>query len=240
MAAPAKVLELIERFENNREAYKSGHYNETQIRREFIDPLFKALGWDIDNHILLSPRRQRNTSRFAGTNSSLLLPFILMTLHKRKYQNAVLYLCKELEGEVRGKKKLAKLLYFVDFDYYEKYQKSITGDMYKALPMGPVPSALAEITDEMMRKKMLSIRQVQERPDFHPTEVFRCIVSPDLSVFTADEKQMLARIVRRYGHLTGKQLQDLTHAEAPYASSKPNQEVSYEFSYYRGTDFSDL
>ncbi len=34
---------------SNREAYKSGHYNETQVRREFVDPLFKALGWDIDN-----------------------------------------------------------------------------------------------------------------------------------------------------------------------------------------------
>ena len=27
----------------------SGGYNETQVRRDFIDPFFKALGWDIDN-----------------------------------------------------------------------------------------------------------------------------------------------------------------------------------------------
>ena len=31
------------------ESYKAPSYNETQVRREFIDPLFKALGWDIDN-----------------------------------------------------------------------------------------------------------------------------------------------------------------------------------------------
>ena len=49
MAAPKEIVELVERFESNREAYKSGHYNETQVRREFVDPLFKALGWDIDN-----------------------------------------------------------------------------------------------------------------------------------------------------------------------------------------------
>lgn len=29
--------------------YRSGQYNETQVRREFIDPMFKALGWDMDN-----------------------------------------------------------------------------------------------------------------------------------------------------------------------------------------------
>lgn len=42
-------LDLVERFERNREAYKSGNYNETQVRREFLDPFLKALGWDIDN-----------------------------------------------------------------------------------------------------------------------------------------------------------------------------------------------
>jgi len=46
---PPQVLELIERFDRNREAYRSPQYNETQLRREFLDPLFKALGWDIDN-----------------------------------------------------------------------------------------------------------------------------------------------------------------------------------------------
>jgi predicted type IV restriction endonuclease len=46
---PPQVQELIQRFERNRDAYRSPHYNETQVRREFLDPLFKALGWDIDN-----------------------------------------------------------------------------------------------------------------------------------------------------------------------------------------------
>lgn len=49
MPAPQKIIELVERFERNKEAYEAPRYNETQVRREFIDPLFKALGWDIDN-----------------------------------------------------------------------------------------------------------------------------------------------------------------------------------------------
>ena len=106
-----------------------------------------------------------------------------MSLHRKKYQNAVLYLCQKLKGEVRGKKKLAKLLYFADFDLYEKSQKSITGDIYRALPMGPVPSALEEITAEMTKKKMLVIEQVEEREGYNPTEVYRCIAEPDVSVF---------------------------------------------------------
>ena len=46
---PDKVIELVERFDNNNQSYKCHTYNETQVRREFLDPFFKALGWDIDN-----------------------------------------------------------------------------------------------------------------------------------------------------------------------------------------------
>ncbi|MCK4394244.1 hypothetical protein KAX17_15195 [Candidatus Bipolaricaulota bacterium] len=42
MPAPKEVLELTERFERNRDAYRSHAYNETQVRREFIDPSVHA------------------------------------------------------------------------------------------------------------------------------------------------------------------------------------------------------
>jgi len=49
MPAPPEILDLVARFERQADAYKSGAYNETQLRREFLDPFFKALGWDVDN-----------------------------------------------------------------------------------------------------------------------------------------------------------------------------------------------
>ena len=49
MPAPREILELVARFEQQHDSYKSGQYNETPVRREFLDPFFKALGWDIDH-----------------------------------------------------------------------------------------------------------------------------------------------------------------------------------------------
>jgi predicted type IV restriction endonuclease len=49
MTAPQEIAALVEHFSRNRETYQSGKYNETQLRREFIDPFFRALGWDMDN-----------------------------------------------------------------------------------------------------------------------------------------------------------------------------------------------
>ncbi len=163
-----------------------------------------------------------------------------MSLHRKKYQNAILYLCHKLKGEVRGKKKLAKLLYFADFDLYEKIQKSITGDIYRALPMGPVPAALEEITVEMEKKKMLGVEKLEEHEGYNATEIYKCLIEPDISVFNEEEKKMLDRIVVKYGHLTGKQLEELSHAEAPYIGTELRKEIPYELAFYRGTDFNNI
>lgn len=49
MAPPAVVVGLVERFEEQREDYRRGRYNEAQLRDDFLNPLFKALGWDVHN-----------------------------------------------------------------------------------------------------------------------------------------------------------------------------------------------
>lgn len=44
-----KIQDLVTRFDEQLTSYKRAEYNETLTRRDFIDPFFKALGWDIDN-----------------------------------------------------------------------------------------------------------------------------------------------------------------------------------------------
>jgi very-short-patch-repair endonuclease/type I restriction-modification system DNA methylase subunit len=45
-----RILQLAERFSEHRDSYRSGKYNETQVRREFLDPFFESLGWDVNNN----------------------------------------------------------------------------------------------------------------------------------------------------------------------------------------------
>ncbi|MBN1576520.1 MAG: N-6 DNA methylase [Chitinispirillaceae bacterium] len=47
--APDAIKKLVTRFIENRDSYSASTYNETQLRREFLDPFFEALGWDISN-----------------------------------------------------------------------------------------------------------------------------------------------------------------------------------------------
>ncbi|MFM2199703.1 MAG: hypothetical protein RLZZ505_3135 [Verrucomicrobiota bacterium] len=56
MPAPNSVLKLCETFADHRDHYRSGNYNEAQLRKEFLDPFFAALGWDMDNAQGLAPQ----------------------------------------------------------------------------------------------------------------------------------------------------------------------------------------
>ena len=44
-----QIEELVQRFEEQIHSYKKVDYNEALTRKDFIDPFFKALGWDMDN-----------------------------------------------------------------------------------------------------------------------------------------------------------------------------------------------
>ncbi len=49
MAAPAELSRLVDRFRRSLPALRASGYNETQVRVEYIDPLFTLLGWDVHN-----------------------------------------------------------------------------------------------------------------------------------------------------------------------------------------------
>jgi hypothetical protein len=43
MAAPDVIKQLIERFDQHRDAYRAGKYNETRLRNEFLNPFFDMM-----------------------------------------------------------------------------------------------------------------------------------------------------------------------------------------------------
>ncbi|MCK9580864.1 MAG: Eco57I restriction-modification methylase domain-containing protein [Methanoregula sp.] len=53
MAVPASIQPLVEKYTFHRDAYlraKGSDYNEAQLRQDFTDPFFHALGWDVNNN----------------------------------------------------------------------------------------------------------------------------------------------------------------------------------------------
>ncbi len=66
------IHELVDRFRTQIDAYKTQSYNETQVRREFIDLMFTALGWDVANG---QRRADRTTEAALGFLREVDAPF---------------------------------------------------------------------------------------------------------------------------------------------------------------------
>lgn len=70
MTAPAAVLKLVEKFETNAHEYRAATYNETALRRDFLDPFFAALGWDVANERGESETRRDVLHEFSTKSES--------------------------------------------------------------------------------------------------------------------------------------------------------------------------
>lgn len=44
-----RIRALVQKYEQSKDVYRTARFNETQVRNEFLDPLFEILGWDIRN-----------------------------------------------------------------------------------------------------------------------------------------------------------------------------------------------
>ena len=162
-------------------------------------------------------------------------------IYDKKYMNAVLFLCKKLGGSVVGKKKLYKLLYYIDFDNYEykESMESITGNIYIAWEMGPVPSDKGKMLEFMVANNLLEESEVYISDTINNAIKYTAKKDPDMSLFNEDEIFVMERVVGKYGQLTDRQLEILTHAEAPYIATEQNGVIDYGLAFYRETAFDD-
>lgn len=58
MPIPKEIADLVQAYEYHRAAYHRGQdrFNEAQLRIQFVDPFFRALGWDVGNTQQSAPR----------------------------------------------------------------------------------------------------------------------------------------------------------------------------------------
>ena len=106
--------------------------------------------------------------------------------------------------------------------------------------MGPVPQHYTKIIEELEREGHLKSSLSESAPGYSPMEIYTASDEPDMKVFDQDDKDILDRVIKKYGGLTGKQLEDLTHAEAPFVATEQSEEILFDLAFYRGTDFSDV
>jgi uncharacterized phage-associated protein len=90
----------------------------------------------------------------------------------------------------------------------------------------------------MEEKNLICRDYVQRTPEDERETVTYSPVDTLDYMWTAQESCMLDRIVKKYGSVGGKDLEDLSRSQAPYYAVELGEIVPYVYSFYRGT--SDL
>lgn len=157
-----------------------------------------------------------------------------MRYNKEKFKNAVLYLTK-YGGNNVGKKKLAKLLYFIDFTLYELREKSLTKIGYVKMYYGlmPDPKIFYSELEELKTKGAIDI---QSPTRIDPLGKITPKDYPKMEIFDEEEKEWLQKIAKKYRNKNAADLERIMKSEPPYQMVEKDGEVApYHLAFYRNT-----
>ncbi len=131
-------------------------------------------------------------------------------LQVNKFKNVLLYILERCAGKPNiGETVLYKLLYFSDFNYYERYEEHLTGAKYRKLPYGPVPQKLDTIILQMLDQKQLQ----RVKSDYHGYQQTRYLplVKANLTLLKASEKEVIDRVIEQMSDWSAAAISNYLH-----------------------------
>ncbi|MEI6490524.1 MAG: type II toxin-antitoxin system antitoxin SocA domain-containing protein [bacterium] len=152
----------------------------------------------------------------------------------KKFKQVLLYVLSKVGGKPNiGQTVLYKLLYFMDFDYYEKFEEQLIGARYMKNTHGPTPIAFAKIVDELEQEgKLESIKS-----KFYKYDQTKYLVNPketiNLSELSGTEVAHIDWELERLSDMTAKQISALSHEDTPWLVAKDKEQLDYEYVFYR-------
>ena len=153
-------------------------------------------------------------------------------INQAKYRNAILFFASRIQNGTLGKLKLMKLLYYLDFDFFEKYGRPVTGDEYIRFENGPVPR-MAEKLLKQMDGRDIKISKKKIAEGYKDQMHIEALKPFDIGVFEKEEILLLEELASKWERFSGSEMKSATHGEAPWIATEPNGIIDYNLVYYR-------
>jgi len=155
----------------------------------------------------------------------------------KKFKEVLLYILSKVGSKPNiGETVLYKLLYFIDFDYYEKYEEQLIGASYIKNHYGPTPLEFKTIIKEMIKNK--EVTKVDNQYFKYPQTKYLPLREPDLSKLTAAEIEMINDILNRLAHMNAAQISTYSHNDVPWLTAENQAVIEYESVFYRTSPYS--
>lgn len=154
-----------------------------------------------------------------------------------KFKQVLLYVLNKVGAKPNvGEAALHKLLYFVDFDYYEKFEENLMGATYIKNHHGPTSVELGKILDEMQKDEEIEV--VSSQYFKYTQKKYLPLKRPNLAILSARDVEHIDGVLARLSDKNAKEMERYSHEDIPWKSAQDGQPLSYESVFYRDERYS--
>jgi len=149
-----------------------------------------------------------------------------------KFKEVLLYVLEKVGAKSNvGQTVLYKLLYFIDFDYYELYEKQLIGAKYIKNHHGPTPVDFTRIVEQMIESNELEVIKTKhfnyDQTKYLPRR------RANIQVLSDSEITHIDVVLRKHSDKNASELSDYSHKDIPWIATEERQCIPYEAVFYR-------
>ena len=154
-----------------------------------------------------------------------------------KFQEVLLYILGKVGAKANvGETVIYKLLYFIDFDYYEKFEEQLAGVTYIKNKYGPSPIEFKTVVDNMIRRG--DVVRVEDKYFKYPQRKYMPRREADLSLLSAREIKHIDAVLDRLSGMSANEISEYSHKDVPWITTEEGKPIDYETVFYRTPEYS--
>lgn len=153
-----------------------------------------------------------------------------------KFKEVLLYILGKVGSKPNiGETVIYKLLYFIDFNYYEKYEEQLIGATYIKNKHGPTPIEFKKITEKMVKDK--EIEKVKSTYFTFPQRKYLPLRKPNLAKLKANEIELIDDVLCKLSDMNASQISEHSHNDVPWLATENGKKIEYESVFYRAAPY---
>ena len=153
-----------------------------------------------------------------------------------KFKEVLLYILNKVGSKPNiGETVIYKLLYFIDFDFYEKYEEQLIGATYAKNYHGPTPVEFQKIVDIMVDKEIVKVKSNYFN---YPQTKYLPLRKADLSKLKANEIEVIDNVLNKLSDMNATQISEYSHNDVPWLTTEDGTVIEYESVFYRTSLYS--
>lgn len=153
-----------------------------------------------------------------------------------KFKEVLLYILNKVGSKPNiGETVIYKLLYFIDFNFYEKYEEQLIGATYIKNNYGPTPIEFKKIVEEMEGRDLVKIKDKYFQ---YPQTKYLPLREPGLSKLKATEIKTIDDVLDKLSDMNASNISEYSHHDVPWLVTEEGKVIEYEAVFYRTLPYS--